>query len=109
MSELGKFIAEHRTSKGLSRRKLAELADISHTEIHRLENGERKNPSPPILKSIAIALGVSYDDIMLAAGYIDDPTERPIIAAHIKGSEDLTESELKEVEDYIEFLRSKRK
>lgn len=109
MSDLGKFIAEHREAKDLSRRKLAELANISHTEIHRLENGERKNPSPPVLKAIANAMGVTYDEIMKAAGYLDSTSPTPIIAARISGTEDLTDKEIEEVRNYISFLRSKRK
>lgn len=109
MSDLGKFIAEHREAKNLSRRKLAELANISHTEIHRLENGERKNPSPPVLKAIANALGVTYDEIMKAAGYMDSTSPSPVIAARIPGTEDLTDDEIKEVRNFIDFLRAKRK
>ncbi len=109
MSDLGKFIAEHREAKKLSRRKLAELANISHTEIHRLENGERKNPSPPVLKAIANALGVTYDEIMKAAGYMDSTSPSPVIAARIPGTEDLTDDEIEEVRNFIDFLRAKRK
>ena len=109
MSDLGKFIAEHREAKDLSRRRLAELANISHTEIHRLENGERKSPSPPVLKAIANALGVTYDDIMKAAGYLDSTSPSPVIAARITGTEDLTDQEIEEVRNYISYLRSKRK
>jgi len=109
MSELGKYIAEHRTARNLSRRKLAQLANISHTEIHRLESGERKNPSPPLLKAIANALGVTYDEIMQAAGYMDSTSPQPTIAARIDGTEDLTEKEIEEVRTFIDFLRNKRK
>lgn len=109
MNDLGKFIAEHREFKNLSRRKLAELANISHTEIHRLENGERKNPSPPVLKAIANALGVTYDEIMKAAGYMDSTSPSPVIAARISGTDDLTDGEIEEVRSFIDFLRAKRK
>jgi len=109
MSEIGIFINEHRTKKRLSRRKLAEMANMSHTEIHRLESGERKNPSPPILKAIANALGVTYDEIMKAAGYMDSTSLEPVIAARISGTDDLNDDELEEVRAYIDFLRSKRK
>jgi transcriptional regulator with XRE-family HTH domain len=107
ISELSKFIKEHRLSKGLSKRKLAELANISHTEIHRLENGERKNPSPPILKSIAIALNVTYDEIMQAAGYMDSTSPVTVIAARSDDLSDLTELEYEQVRSYIDFIRSK--
>ena len=108
MSELGKFISDHRIARDLSRRKLAELANISHTEIHRLENGERKNPSPPRLKAIANALGVTYKEIMLAAGYIDGTSPSQNIKPRISGTEDLTDQEIEEVRNFIRFLRSKR-
>ena len=39
MNKLGTYIKEERTKKGLSIRRLAELADISHTEVKRIEDG----------------------------------------------------------------------
>jgi transcriptional regulator with XRE-family HTH domain len=108
MSNLGKFIEEHRMAKHLSARKLAELAKISHTEIHRLETGERKHPSPLILKSIAHALDVSFDEIMVAADYIEDTSHSALVPMIISGVHDLNEKELEEVLDFINFLRSKR-
>lgn len=108
MSILGKYITDHRVSKNLSKRKLAELANISHTEIHRLENGERKSPSPFVLKSIALALDLQFEDIMKAAGYVDDrsPSKLPTWLHEI---DNLSQEELDEVRDFIEFLRNKRK
>ena len=108
MNELSAFIAKYRNEKNLSQRRVAELANISHTEINRIENGERRNPSPPVLKSIANALGVTYDAIMQAAGYIDSTSDSPIIAARITGTEDLTDFEIEEVKNFINYLRSKR-
>lgn len=108
MSNLGEFIAEHRLAKKFSSRKLAEIAHISHTEVHRLENGERKNPSPPVLKAIAHALGVSFEEIMQASGYMDDTSPLPVIKERILDTEDLSEQEISEVRNFIDFLRSKR-
>lgn len=109
LNDLGKFIFEHRTAKNLSSRKLAELANISHTEIHRLENGERKHPSPLVLKCISNALELPYDDIMKAAGYMDSTSASPHIDAYLSYITDLSDQELEEVHNFIEFLRSKRK
>lgn len=75
MNELGLFIKENRESKGLSKRALADAANISHTEIHRIENGQRQNPSPPLLRAIAAALGVQYESLMEKAGYINNINE----------------------------------
>lgn len=75
MNELGSFIKEVREEKKLSKRALANAASISHTEIHRIENGERVNPSPPVLRAISIALSIPYEELMEKAGYINNPQE----------------------------------
>lgn len=112
MNELGTFIKEKRTEKRLSIRRFAELADISHTEVKRIEDGLRKQTSPQVLRSIASALSVPYEDLMAAAGYIDGPADKPaggIVTAGIKDAEDLSRDEIDQVNQYIAFLKSQRK
>lgn len=106
MNNLGRFIAEHRAARNLSLRKLAEIANLSHTEICRIENGTRKHPSPLALKSIAIALGASFVDIMEAAGYFDGSSPDP--PGPTLNTDGLTVQEVEEVRDFINFLRNKR-
>lgn len=106
MSSLGEYITHQRTANNLSMRKLADLSHISHTEIHRLEAGERKNPSPLTLKSIANALNINFDEIMQVAGYGNNFL--PAAVAPVLGIEDLDEKELEEVQEFIDFLRSKK-
>lgn len=69
---IGEYIKQLREHHGLSQRQLAQYANISNTEIWRIEVGERQEPSPNILKIIAPYLGVSYLDLYLRAGYIDE-------------------------------------
>jgi len=38
---IGKYIADLRTEKGMSQRELAERSGLSNTEISRLESGKR--------------------------------------------------------------------
>lgn len=112
MSELGTFIKKKRTEKGMSIRRLAELSDISHTEVKRIEDGLRKQTSPQVLRSIASAIGVPYEELMAAAGYIDEPvvkTENSTVSAGIKDTEDLNQEEIDQVNKYIAFLKSQRK
>jgi transcriptional regulator with XRE-family HTH domain len=76
MSKLTDLISAKRTEKGWSKRELASQTanfhtPVSHSEIHRIENGERENPSVPILLAIARALGIPTEDILVAAGYTD--------------------------------------
>lgn len=79
MSNIGEFIKERRLAKEWSKRALAEKAGISHSEVHRIENGERVNPSVPVLNALAEALGVPKDDILRLAGYKADDGDIPLI------------------------------
>lgn len=65
---VGKLIAEAREKKGLSKNQLAEMAKISHTEISRIESGEREVPNPKTLRKISKYIGLNYNDLMYAAG-----------------------------------------
>jgi transcriptional regulator with XRE-family HTH domain len=76
---VGDFIRERRLAKGLSKRQLAEKAGISHSEVHRIENGERQNPSVPMLIALANALGIPQDDILVLSGYKTDDDNIPMI------------------------------
>ena len=111
MNELGTYIKKKRTEKGLSIRRLAELADISHTEIKRIEDGLRKQTSPQVLRSIASALSVPYEELMTAAGYIEPAAESfgSTATAGIRDAEDLSQEEIEQVNQYIAFLKSQRK
>lgn len=77
MSNLGDYIKNRRVELKLSRVQLAERADISHTEIHRIENGVRQQPSYQILCRLADALEVPKDELLSVAGYeISDNASR---------------------------------
>lgn len=109
MNNLATFIKEHREKLNISKLKLSELSNISTTELRRLENGVRKNPSFPILKSIANALHVRYEDILEAAGYLDTKTESPGIAAILPILDYLTDEELEQIRGHIDFLQASPK
>ena len=105
--ELSSYLKSQREAKGLSVRSLAEKAGISHTEIMRIEDGTRKQPSPLKLRAIADALECSYDAMMIHVGYFE-PRSSGMAVSAINGANDLTPEETAEVEKYIEFLKSKR-
>ena len=79
MNSLGEMVKDRRLSKGWSKRALAEKAGISHSEVHRIETGERTNPSVPVLNALAEALGIPKDDLLLVAGYKSDDGDIPMI------------------------------
>jgi len=65
---VGELITEAREQVGISKNQLAEKAKVSHTEIARIESGEREVPNPKTLRKISKYIGVNYNDLMYAAG-----------------------------------------
>ena len=118
-NKIGKLIKEKREKRKLSQRKLAELANVSHTEISRIESGERKRPAPYILRRIAPHLGVEYEKLLEAAGYEELMIERtsPVVeeepAIYRSAIEDFADSvtpeEVEKVKEYLQFLIEQRK
>ena len=65
---VGQMIAKGREAQGLSQRELANLCNVSNTEISRIESGEREVPNPKTLRKISKYIGVNYNDLMYASG-----------------------------------------
>ena len=118
-NKIGRLIKEKREKKKLSQRKLAELASVSHTEISRIESGERKRPAPYILRRIAPHLGVEYEKLLEVAGYEELMIERtsPVVeeepAIYRSAIEDFADSvtpeDVEKVKEYLQFLIEQRK
>lgn len=118
-NKIGKLIKEKREKRKLSQRKLAELANVSHTEISRIESGERKRPAPYILRRIAPHLGVEYEKLLEAAGYEELMIERtsPVVkeepAIYRSAIEDFADSaspeDVEKAKEYLRFLIEQRK
>jgi len=65
---VGQMITRGREEKKLSQRELAKIANVSNTEISRIESGEREIPNPKTLRKISQHIGINYNDLMYAAG-----------------------------------------
>ena len=65
---VGEMISRARKEKGLSKRELARIANISDTELARIESGKREIPNPKTLRKISPHIGINYNDLMYAAG-----------------------------------------
>ncbi len=72
MKNLGDHIIKMRYVKGLSQRKLASKAGISNSTVHRIEKGIIKNVKPQVLRKIAEALNISYQELLFYAGYLNE-------------------------------------
>ena len=61
--ELGWYVRLRRRELGLSVTALAEKAGMSQSYLSQIENGDRGNPSPESLRSLAEALEVSLEEL----------------------------------------------
>ena len=57
-------LKELKKEKGLSSKRIAEMAKLPEKTVVRIFNGETKNPYADVLYRIAVALGVSLDDLL---------------------------------------------
>ena len=72
MSVIGDYLYKARMDQQISIRYLSRLTGISHSEINKIENGERPNPSALHLKTLASTLGLNQIVCFKLAGYIDE-------------------------------------
>ncbi len=69
----GVYLRESRTQKKLSIRQLERLSGVSNAYIPQIGTGSRGIPSPEVLRKIADPLGISYEELLEKAGYVDSP------------------------------------
>lgn len=75
LQALGAFIRAQRATAGLSLRGLAELTHVSNAYLSQVERGLHE-PSITVLRSIAEALEVPLESLLVRAGAFDQaPTE----------------------------------
>ena len=81
MEALGSFIRTQRKLADLSLRELAEMTEVSNPYLSQLERGLHQ-PSVRVLKSIANALNVSAETLLVQAGLLEDGERRllPLMA-----------------------------
>lgn len=104
MSQIGDYLQKVRQEQQISIRRLAALTDISHSEINKIENGERTNPSPLNLKAIAKVLGINQIECFKIAGYID-PDEQSTDDYF----SDFSSEETEQIKAYAKFIHSQQK
>ena len=63
--EFGKNLQKIRTKRNISLRKLEVIAEVDHSEIHRIEKGLR-NPSLTVVLALAKALDVEVSELIPA-------------------------------------------
>ena len=108
--ELGNYLKLKRGEKSL--RQVEDETDISNAYVSQLERGLATNPSPSKLHKLAECYGCSYIKLMELAGYgrigektKEDPIQQAQIALMSSG---LSQDQVKQVMDYINFIKSQK-
>lgn len=127
MGEHLKRLKELRLNKGISQKEIADYLGVTVASYSLYERGNRE-PNVATLKKIAEYYGVSLDYLTENTDYFYVGSNPPIdavvdsvnqtlkhwddkpqtIAAHFDGDE-YTEDELKQIQQFAEFVKSKRK
>ena len=71
MNELAAYLRNVRKARGLSLKKVEGLAGVSNAYLSQLERGRRNPPHPDILKRLAKVYEVPVNDLLSAAGYLE--------------------------------------
>ena len=91
-SSFGKYLIQLRNKRGISQRKLAELAGVTNSTISRLE-ADLVTPDLKTLEKLANALDIDKTLLLTKCGYSEIPEEFVIIA---RRTGDLSEEKRKE-------------
>jgi len=93
MSQFGAFVKMARTDKGFTLRELADKAEVSFSQLSKIERGE-SNPSQSTIERIAYALNINKYELLALAGYLDAEIMEDLL---------LPEPSKKEVASKIEY------
>lgn len=99
--KLAQLIIELRNKKGYSQRKLAMISGISNSTISRIENAT-SDADPETLRKLAPYLGISYETLMEAAGYIESESNKEYI--EFKGEQNQLPDSFETPEEAVKFL-----
>lgn len=98
---IGNKLNDLLTERKIAVTDLARKIDVAPSTIYSIIQRNNKKVDIDVLIKIAKILGVNVE-------YFSDITDEPqTVAAHLD-TEDLSETELTDVANYIEFLKSKR-
>lgn len=85
--EFKEYLKERCQERGLSLHRLALLCDLNQIYFYQSINKNKENPPPWVLRRAAPHLGLTYVDLLLAAGYLreDDLDDWQEQAAYTSG------------------------
>lgn len=106
--DISKRIKELRLEKGLTLEQVGNVVGVGKSTVRKWETGMIANMKRDKIASLSKALGVSPSYLL---GYTDERESQPTKEeAHlISLIEQLTEEEVEELSNFVDFLISKRK
>ncbi|MDP3879771.1 MAG: helix-turn-helix transcriptional regulator [Dehalococcoidales bacterium] len=72
-SNFGQFLRSLRKRQGMSLRDVEKEYGVSNAYISQMEKGDRPPPRPDILRKLARAYKVTVRELLMRAGYLDEP------------------------------------
>lgn len=66
----GRYIKSLREDRGLTLRQVQSQSGVSDSYLSQLEKGQRGTPSPEFIKKLATGYDVPYEEMLVAAGYL---------------------------------------
>lgn len=97
-------IKDLRIKSGYSQKQIAEMLFVNQTAVSQWERGVT-TPTKDTLLKLADIFNVSIDYLL---GRSSNTTEPDIVAFHKNKSGDFTEEEREEIDNFIEYIISKR-
>ena len=72
-TNFGSFLRSLRERQRMSLRDAEKESGVSNAYIAQMERGDRRPPSPDILRKLSKAYNITVRELLLRAGYLDEP------------------------------------
>lgn len=122
---IGEYVAYLRETRGYTLQKVVELVktavknqkldsqcSLSRGYLSNLETGKHSQPSPFKLKGLAFVYKIPYESLLQKTGYwenqVDKLKQDTTLTLMLKEVDNMTNSEIQSVMEYIDFVKSRR-
>ena len=110
---LGSTVKKAREKKGWTLRETERATGIHNAHLSQIETGTIAKPNQPMLWTLAKALDLDYESLLDLAGHTTGRTDakgqRQLAGALLRGLEDLSDEEQRELLLLMEELRRKKR
>lgn len=110
MSTLANLLKERRKDLGITLRKAEKETGISNAYLSQVENGKIYQPTPRTLRKLSDYYDISYQRLLELAGHpVISPYQSKIQHRITKELGNLTQTEERQLKEYLRFIRSRRR